>query len=92
MATSAAPSQLAAQARRVYVEELVKNLTGVVQGALDGARTLFDKPCEHVVFLRQRDLLQDLQKGAQAWYRGMVNGLRHGLTHGISASRPAVRL
>jgi len=88
MATSAAPAQLAAQARRMYVEELVKNLAGLVQAALDGARVLFDKPCEHVVFLRRRDLLQELQKGAQAWHRGMVNGLRGSLLHGVSASRP----
>ncbi|MFT3817985.1 MAG: DUF1631 family protein [Rubrivivax sp.] len=88
MATHAAPSQLAAQARRLYVEEVVRHLAALVQAALDGSRTLFDKPAEHSVFTRRRDLLQELQKGAQAWHRAMVNGLRHALAHGISASRP----
>jgi hypothetical protein len=88
MATSAAPSQIAAQARRLYVEELVRNLAALVQVALEGTRSLIEKPAEHSVFMRRRDLMQELQKGAQAWHRSMVNGLRHALVHGISASRP----
>ncbi|MBK9363233.1 MAG: DUF1631 family protein [Rubrivivax sp.] len=88
MATAAGSSHLAAQARRLYVEELVRNLAPLVQSALEGSRSLIDKPCEHTVFVRRRDLLQELQKGAQAWHRGMVNGLRHVLAHGISATRP----
>ena len=43
---------------------------------------------EHAAFMRRRDLLQELQKGAQAWHRHMVNSLRHALIHGVSASRP----
>jgi hypothetical protein len=88
MATSAAPSQIASQARRIYVEELVKNLAGVVQVALEGTRSLIDKPAEHALFMRRRDLFQELQKGAQAWHRSMVNGLRHALAHGATATRP----
>ncbi len=88
MATRAAPSQLATQARRMYVEELVRNLAALVQVALEGSRALIEKTAEHSVFTRRRDLFQELQKGAQAWHRGMVTGLRHALVHGISASRP----
>ena len=88
MATRAAPSQLATQARRMYVEELVRNLAALVQVALEGSRSLIEKTAEHSVFTRRRDLFQELQKGAQAWHRGMVTGLRHALVHGISASRP----
>lgn len=88
MATSAAPSQLAVQARRIYVEELVKSLTPLMQSMIDGARTLFEKPSEHAAFMRRRDLMQELQKGAQAWHRGMVTGLRQALTFGVSSSRP----
>lgn len=72
----------------MYVEELVRNLTGVVQAAIEGSRALMDKPAEHSLFMRRRDLLQELQKGAQAWHRGMVLGLRQALVHGLSASRP----
>ena len=88
MATSAAPLQIATQARRVYVEGLVRNLAALVQAAIEGTRALMDKPAEHTVFMRRRDLFQELQKGAQAWHRGMVNGLRQALGQGLSASRP----
>ncbi|HNT40461.1 MAG TPA: DUF1631 family protein, partial [Rubrivivax sp.] len=90
MATLAGPSQLAAQARRLYVEGLVRNLAALVQSALEGSRSLIDKPCEHAVFVRRRDLLQELQAGAQAWHRGMVDALRQALAHGgVAATRPA---
>ena len=88
MATSASPDSLAGQARRLYTEELVKGLVGLVQTALDNARTLLDKPSEHAVFHRRRDLLQGLMTGAQAWHRGIVTGQRQVLMNGVSASRP----
>ncbi len=88
MATSATPDVLAGQARRLYTEELSKGLVPLVQAVMDGARTLLDKPSEHAVFQRRRDLVQALLAGAQAWHRGIVAGLRSTLTHGASASRP----
>jgi Protein of unknown function (DUF1631) len=87
MATSASPDSLAGQARRIYVDELVKGLVPLVQAAIDGARTLLDKPSEHTVFQRRRDLVQSLMTGAQAWHRGIVGGLRRVLLDGVSASR-----
>ena len=89
MATSAAPDALAGQARRLYSEELVKGLTGVVQATLDGARILLDKPSEHAVFQRRREVVQALMSGAQAWHRGIVAGLRTALLNGGSATRPS---
>jgi hypothetical protein len=88
MATGAAPSNLASQARRLYTEELVKGLVGLVQAVMDGSRALLDKPSEHAVFQRRRDMVQGLMTGAQSWHRGIVSGLRHALMHGVSASRP----
>ncbi len=88
MATSATPESLAVQARRLYSDELVKGLAPLVQAALDGARTLLDKPSEHTVFQRRRDLVQALLAGAQAWHRAVVTGLRLGLANGGSATRP----
>ena len=89
MALSAPPEQLASQARRLYSEELVKGLVDVVQAALEGARNLIDKPCEHATFQRRRELLQGLNQGAQAWHRGIVTGLRQVLTSGTSPTRAA---
>jgi hypothetical protein len=88
MATSASPDSIAGQARRLYTEELVKGLAGMVQAVIDNARILLDKPSEHAVFQRRRDLVQALMKGAQQWHRGIVGGLRKVLTQGVSASRP----
>ena len=76
MATSASPDSIAGQARRLYTEELVKGLAGTVQAVIDTSRTLLDKPSEHAVFQRRRDLVQALMKGAQQWHRGIVAGLR----------------
>jgi hypothetical protein len=89
MATRASPDTIASQARRLYTEELVKGLVGVVQTALDRSRSLLDKPSEHAAFQRRRELVQSLMTGAQAWHRGIVSGLRHALAHGVSASRPS---
>ena len=89
MVTSASPDSLAGQARRLYTEELVKGLVALVQAALDNARVLLDKPSEHGVFQRRRDLLQGLMSGAQAWHRGIVTGLRQVLGGGPSPTRPA---
>ncbi len=87
MANSATPDSLSGQARRLYIEELVKGLVSVVQAAMDSARTLLDKPSEHATFQRRRDLLQGLMGGAQTWHRGIVGGLRQVLQNGVSASR-----
>ena len=89
MATRASPDSLSSQARRLYTEELVKGLVSVVQTAIDGARTLMDKPSEHATFQRRRELTQALMTGAQQWHRGIVHALRQVLAHGVMASRTA---
>jgi hypothetical protein len=89
MALSASPESIASQARRLYTEELVKGLVDLVQAALEGARSLLDKPSEHATFQRRRELLQGLNSGAQAWHRGIVTGLRQVLLGGVSATKAA---
>ncbi len=89
MAQSASPETIASQARRLYTEELVKGLVDLVQAALEGARSLLDKPSEHATFQRRRDLLHGLNQGAQAWHRSIVTGLRQVLLGGVSATKAA---
>ena len=79
--------QLASQARRRYTEELVKGLVGLVQGTIDTARALLDKPAEHAVVMRRRDTLHELTKSAQEWHRGVVTSLRHSLGGTMSSMR-----
>jgi hypothetical protein len=87
MVTGAAFQTLAGQARRLYTEELVKGLAGLVQDACETAKTLLDKPSEHAVMMRRRDLVQHIMQLAPAWHRGMVGGLRNALMYGVAASR-----
>ncbi len=87
MVTGAAFQTLAGQARRLYTEELVKGLAGLVQEACETSKRLLDKPAEHAVMMRRRDLVQHIMKLAPAWHRGMVGGLRNALMYGVSASR-----
>jgi hypothetical protein len=89
MATSANASQLAAQARRLYTEELVKGMPGLVKHLLDSARHSLDKPADYQTAQRRRDLVQGLQKSARAWLGSVNEGLRHVLQYGASASQPA---
>jgi Protein of unknown function (DUF1631) len=86
MAQSASPDSIAGQARRRYTEELVKGLAHMVQAVIDNSRVLLDKPTEHAVFQRRRDLVQGLLKGAQGWHRGIVHGLRKALAMGGAAT------
>ncbi|GAB4038728.1 MAG: DUF1631 domain-containing protein [Rubrivivax sp.] len=87
MVTGAAFQTLAGQARRLYTEELVKGLAGLVQEACETSKRLLDKPSEHAVMMRRRDLVQHMMKLAPAWHRGMVGGLRNALMYGVAASR-----
>ncbi len=89
MATRASPESQASQARRLYTEELVKGLASTVQASLDNARELLDKPAEHLVAQRRRDLMQGLMTGAQGWHRGIVSGLRQALLSPTTSSRPS---
>ena len=87
MATAAKFAQIAAQARRLYIEHLLKGLPGLVSHVATGARELLDKPAEYVVGQRRRDLVHGLMKLAGGWRNAMAVGLRHVLQHGVAASQ-----
>jgi Protein of unknown function (DUF1631) len=87
MVTGAAFQTLAGQARRLYTEELVKGLAGLVQEACETSKRMLEKPSEHAAMVRRRDLVQHIMKLAPAWHRGMVAGLRNALMYGVAASR-----
>jgi hypothetical protein len=89
MATAADHMTLASQARRLYIEQVVKGLPGLVNTSGQATRVLADKPADHVTKQRHRDLLSEMQKSGAAWHQAMVAGLRNALMFGLSASRPA---
>ena len=88
MATAADPAQIASQARRRYVDMLLKGLPAPVARIGNGARELLDKPAEYATGQRRRDLVQGLIKLSGGWHGAMSHGLRHVLQHGITASQP----
>jgi hypothetical protein len=88
MATAADPAQLASQARRRYVDMLLKGLPALVARVGSAARELLDKPAEYATAQRRRDLVQGLIKLAGSWHGAMSHGLRHVLQHGVTASQP----
>jgi hypothetical protein len=88
MALSADFAELAAQARRIYAEQLVKGLPALVNTLAESANSLLNQPSEHTRFQRRRELVHELQKGAATWHKTIVNGLRNALLNGVSAVRP----
>lgn len=89
MASPANTTALAQQARRAYVEGVLRGLPAVVQAVEQGARNLAAQVAENPVAVRRRELVVDLQKAAPFWQQGMISMLRGALTSGmVSASRP----
>jgi len=87
MATAAEFAQIAAQARRLYIEQLLKGLPALVSHVATGARELLNKPAEYGVGQRRRDLVHGLMKLAGGWHNAMAVGLRQLLQHGVAASQ-----
>ena len=88
MTYSADHAEIAEQARRIYAEQLVKGLPAMVNSLAATASALLDKPSEHARFMRRRELVHELKKGAAVWHKTMVNSLRNALLNGVSAVRP----
>ncbi|MBL8352420.1 MAG: DUF1631 family protein [Burkholderiaceae bacterium] len=87
MATHAESAQIAAHARRLYVESLLKGLPTLVSQVGTRSRELLDKPAEYLVGQRRRDLVQGLMKHSGNWHGAMAGGLRHVLQHGVATSQ-----
>ena len=76
MVTAAESAQIAAQARLLYLDKLLKGLPGLVSRVSNAARELQDKPAVYALAQVRRDLVQNLMKGAGAWHAEMVANLQ----------------
>ena len=83
--SSSENTELAKQARQLYINELLRGLAGVVAQVVNGAAELLDRPAEYLTVQRRRDLVQDLKRLSNHWHRAMGAGLRHVLSHGVTA-------
>jgi hypothetical protein len=90
MATIGDQASLAHQARRIYTEELVKGLPGVINGLVAWAvapeRTAASA-ADPGITGRLRDVAMALKQLGTAWHQGIVAALQDGLRHGVTASR-----
>jgi hypothetical protein len=86
--TAARNQALATQARRVYLEALVRGLTPLCAAVGLSANQLLLQAAAHPVMMARRDAVQAWNKLGATWQAALVNALRHAAAHGISdASR-----
>ena len=90
MSTRATHHSLAAQARRLYADQVARGMPAVGQALLEAAYRLNDQASEHAVAQRRRDLLQSLLKGADRWQRDVVAAMRQVPSHGLATTRAGV--
>jgi len=83
MTDTARNKALASQARRIYVEALVRGMAGVVQSLNEAAALLLQQGAEHPVMMARRDGVQSWNRLGPAWSVGVVNGLRHAAVYGV---------
>lgn len=88
MSSHADFSALAGQVRRLYTEELVKGLAGIVNAVEVAAREQRDKPADYASALRRRETFEALRKGGPAWHQAVVGALRNAMLYGVTSSRP----
>ncbi|MBV8037078.1 DUF1631 family protein [Roseateles sp.] len=82
--TAARNQALATQARRVYLEALVRGMTPLVAAVGQGAGHLLAQAAPHAVTMARRDAVQAWQKSGPSWQMAVVAALRHAALHGVS--------
>ena len=82
MSTAASNRVLAAQARRVYVEAVVRGMSGLSHAINEAAAQLLLQPAEYAVMVARRDGSQSWARHGSAWVAGVVSGLRHAAVYG----------
>ena len=82
--TAARNQALATQARRVYLEALVRGMTPLVAAVGQGANNLLVQAAPHAVMMARRDAVQAWQKSGPNWQMAVVAALRHAAVHGVS--------
>jgi hypothetical protein len=82
--TAARNQALATQARRVYLEALVRGMTPLVAAVGHGAAQLLSQGAAHSVIMARRDAVQAWQKLGPNWQMAVVGALRHAALHGVA--------
>ncbi len=90
MATGANSIVLAAQARRAYVDQLLKGAPAVLQAIDTAARILLGQVADPALVLRRRQAVDDLKRHGTLWLHGLQGVLRGAQQGGrVEHTRPA---
>lgn len=81
---------LASQARRVYIEALVRGLAPLGAVLNEAAQQLLLQPAEYAVMVARRDGVAEWMKLGPAWQTSLISGLRHAAAYGVSETREPV--
>jgi len=82
--TAARNQALATQARRVYLEALVRGMTPLVAAIGQGGAQLLLQAAPHTVVQARRDAVQAWQKLGPNWQMAVVGALRQAAVHGVA--------
>ncbi len=83
MATGANSLVLASQARRAYVDGLLKAMPVILQAVDTGARVMLGQVADPALVLRRRQAVDDLKRHGTLWLHGMQSLLRGAHSNGL---------
>ncbi|MEJ5999470.1 DUF1631 family protein [Paucibacter soli] len=81
---------LATQARRVYLDALVRGAAHVAKALGEAAQQLQLQPAEYALQVVRRDAVNAWQRQGPAWQSGFVSGLRHAAVYGVAEPKAVV--
>ena len=84
IAAAARNKALATQARRVYIEALVRGVQAVGQALNHATANLLLQPAEYSVSVARRDAVQAWNRLGPRWGTGLISGLRHAAVYGVA--------
>ena len=91
MTSVARNKALAAQARRIYLDALLRGLNGVGQVLNQSANNLLLQPAEYAVMVARRDGVHSWGQYGARWITGLTSALRHAAAHDTAeASRGSI--
>src|SRR5574343_229920 len=83
MSAAARNQALASQARRIYIESLVRGISALGKVLNEAAAQLLLQTAEYAVMVARRDGVQSWNRHGPAWVSGVISGLRHAAVYGI---------
>ncbi|WP_428504508.1 DUF1631 family protein [Roseateles sp.] len=83
MSAVARNQALASQARRIYIESLVRGISALGKVLNEAAAQLLLQTTEYAVMVARRDGVQSWNRHGPAWLSGVISGLRHAAVYGI---------